>query len=62
MDIYIGTKFFGHDSAIFAVIPKTQKIFAISTERLTRYKHDIISPVKCLQKFFEYFSIDLNKN
>lgn len=61
MDIYIGTKFFGHDSAIFAVIPKTKKIFAISTERLTRYKHDIISPVQCLQKFFDYFSIDLNK-
>ena len=55
MDIYIGTKFFGHDSAIFAVIPKTKKIFAISTERLTRYKHDIFLQFNVCKSFLTIF-------
>ena len=38
----IGTNFFGHDSAIFKIDTNNKEIFAISTERLTRIKHDDI--------------------
>ena len=36
----LGTNFFGHDSAIFLMDTNKKKIFAVSTERLTRIKHD----------------------
>ena len=37
---YLGTKFFGADSAICIIDINKKKIFASSTERYTRYKHD----------------------
>lgn len=37
---YLGTKFYGHDSSIFYLDNIKKKVFAISTERLTRIKHD----------------------
>ena len=36
----MGTKFFGHDSAIAVLDFEKKDIFAISTERITRIKHD----------------------
>jgi carbamoyltransferase len=36
----MGTKFFGHDSAIAILDFEKQEIFAMSTERVTRIKHD----------------------
>jgi carbamoyltransferase len=36
----VGTKFFGHDSAICYLDTEKKEIFAISTERVTRIKHD----------------------
>ena len=36
----IGTKYCGHDSAICLIDTKNETIFAISTERVTRIKHD----------------------
>jgi carbamoyltransferase len=36
----LGVNFFGHDSAVFLLDTKNQEIFAISTERCTRIKHD----------------------
>jgi len=46
MNIF-GTKFCGHDSALCLIDTEKQKIFAISTERVTRIKHDFldISPI-----------------
>lgn len=36
----LGTNFFGHDSSVFYLDTDKKKIFALSTERLTRIKHD----------------------
>ena len=43
----LGSKFLGHDSAIALIDTKTKTLFAMSTERATRIKHDgfDISPV-----------------
>ena len=38
----LGTKFFHHDSAVFLIDSDKEEIFAISTERVTRIKHDNI--------------------
>ena len=35
-----GTNFFSHDSSVFYLDTDEKKIFALSTERLTRIKHD----------------------
>ena len=44
---YLGTKFIGSDSSIFVLDTEKKSIFAISTERVTRKKHDPfdISPI-----------------
>lgn len=43
----IGTKLFHHDSAIFILDFQNKEIFALSTERITRVKHDpsFITPI-----------------
>ena len=43
----VGTKYCGHDSALCLIDTKQKSIFAISTERVTRIKHDQldISPI-----------------
>lgn len=43
----LGTKFFGHDSALCLIDTEKKEIFAMSTERVTRIKHDWfdISPI-----------------
>ena len=38
----VGTKYCGHDSAICILNTKKRTIFAMSTERVTRIKHDQI--------------------
>ncbi len=40
MTKYLGTKFFEHDSTLFLLDTKNKKLFGISTERVTRIKHD----------------------
>jgi carbamoyltransferase len=49
----IGTKYCGHDSALCELDTKKKTIFAISTERVTRIKHDQldISPILDAYKF-----------
>ena len=59
--LIIGCKAIGHDSALFIVMPEKKEVFGLSTERLTRYKHDKISPSIVLQRFIEYYKIDRNK-
>ena len=56
----IGTKFCGHDSALCLLDIKAKKIYAISTERFTRIKHDSldITPIleACNFKNIDYVS------
>ena len=49
----IGTNFMGHDSALFYIDTTNREIFAMSTERVTRIKHDDmdISPILKKYKF-----------
>ncbi|EIF51152.1 carbamoyltransferase C-terminal domain-containing protein [Sulfurovum sp. AR] len=47
----IGTNFFGHDSAIFYIDTIKKEIFAISTERVTRIKHDWLDISPILEKY-----------
>ena len=42
--LVIGTKWYGHDSHIFFLDIENRNVFGVSTERLTRYKHDTIGP------------------
>jgi carbamoyltransferase len=58
MELYIGTKFIGHDSSIFVIDPENKKIFGINEERLTRFKHDYIFPIKSIEKFISYNNIN----
>lgn len=56
--IYIGTKFDGHDSAVFLIDQSTQKLFGLSTERITRRKHDTMFPIAALERLIGYSSIE----
>ncbi len=47
----IGTNFMGHDSAVFFIDTKAKEIFAMSTERVTRIKHDSKDPGPILEKY-----------
>ena len=52
MELFIGTNFFTmHDSSMYIINPQTKDIFAMSTERLTRYKHDYLYPLDVLDKY-----------
>ena len=56
--LQIGMKFHGHDSAIFIIDNKAKDIFGMSTERLSRYKHDDLFAIATIEKYLEYKSID----
>ncbi len=58
MELYIGINFFGHDSAIYVIDPQKKDVFAISSERITRFKHDTIFPIAAIDKYIEYSGID----
>jgi len=47
----MGTKYCGHDSAICILDTKKKEIFAISTERVTRIKHDSIDITPILEVY-----------
>ena len=51
--VIIGTKYCGHDSALCVLDTKKKSIFAMSTERVTRIKHDNmdITPILGEYKF-----------
>ncbi len=56
--LIIGCKVIGHDSSLFIIMPEVKEVFGLATERLTRYKHDRLSPAIVLKKFIEYYDID----
>ena len=47
----VGGKFFNHDSALCCIDTTKKDIFAISTERITRIKHDYGSVLPILQEY-----------
>ena len=47
----IGTNFMGHDSALFYIDTESKEIFAMSTERVTRIKHDSKDVAPILEKY-----------
>ena len=51
----MGTKYCGHDSAICLIDTEEKTIFAMSTERVTRIKHDYIdiTPILANYKFHQ---------
>ncbi len=53
----MGTKYCGHDSALCVLDTKQKKIFAISTERVTRIKHDSIDITPIIDTY-DFKSID----
>ena len=52
-----GTKYCGHDSALCLIDTKQRSIFAISTERVTRIKHDQLDISPILEKY-KFSSVD----
>jgi carbamoyltransferase len=40
--------------------PQNQSVFGISTERITRFKHDIVFPKENIKKYIDYSKIDPN--
>lgn len=55
-EIIVGTKFFDHDSSIFILNMRAKTVFAISTERVTRIKHDYDTIDPILESFPELFT------
>jgi len=47
----VGTKFYGHESALCLLDTKQKTVFAMSTERVTRIKHDSIGISPILQAY-----------
>jgi carbamoyltransferase len=58
MELYLGINFEGHDTAIYIIDKQKQEVFAISTERVTRFKHDTIFPLPAIEKYIERSGID----
>jgi carbamoyltransferase len=61
MELYLGVNFEGHDTAFYVLNPIQKEVFAISTERITRFKHDTIFPMPALEKYLEYSKIETDK-
>jgi carbamoyltransferase len=55
--LFLGVKCYGHDSALFSVFPEGKDIFAMATERLTRFKHDTLFPIPVIKRLLEYKGI-----
>ena len=53
----MGTKYCGHDSAICILDTLNKEIFAISTERVTRIKHDSMDITPIIETY-DFGNID----
>ncbi len=58
MELYLGINFEGHDTAIYILNPQEKDVFAISTERITRFKHDTIFPLLAIEKYIRHTKIN----
>ena len=59
-ELVIGANFLNHDSAIFAIDVHNRRVFGMSTERLTRYKHDRLPPIPVIQELIRAFELNPN--
>src|SRR4030095_13207853 len=57
-ELVIGANFLNHDSAIFAIDVYNRRLFGMSTERITRYKHDKIFPIPVIEELIREFGLD----
>ena len=55
--IIVGTKYCGHDSALCLLDIDKRTIFAMSTERVTRIKHDYIDITPILE-LYDFKKVD----
>ena len=53
----MGTKYCGHDSALCLLDIKQKTIFAMSTERVTRIKHDYLD-ITPIFEVYDFGSVD----
>lgn len=58
MELYLGINFENHDTAVFFMNPSDKDVFAISTERITRFKHEKVFPLPAIEKFLENTKTD----
>jgi len=56
--LVIGANLFNHDSAIFCVDVERQRAFGMSTERVTRFKHDTLFPMPVVRELLYDWGID----
>ena len=56
--LVIGANFLNHDSGIFCIDVTRERAFGMSTERITRYKHDVLPPVPVVQELLREWQID----
>jgi len=61
INLYIGTKFLGHDSAAFIIDINNKEVFGMTEERLTRFKHDSLEPIDILNRYLEYKDISIDE-
>lgn len=54
----VGTKFFGHDNAVFYIDTEKKELFALSNERVTRIKHDRASVRATVEQYPFLTSVD----
>jgi len=59
-ELQIGLNVDNHDTGIFVISEKEKEIFAISTDRITRYKHDNLLPFLALEKYIDYSNLDID--
>ena len=52
-----GTKFYGHESALCLLDTRQKTVFAMSTERVTRIKHDSIG-ISPILKAYDFKDVD----
>tara|TARA_B110000967_G_C18896961_1_gene571433 strand:+ start:2539 stop:4386 length:1848 start_codon:yes stop_codon:yes gene_type:complete len=57
-EIHIGMNLDNHDTGIFVISEHDKEIFAISTDRITRYKHDNLFPFPAIEKYIQYSKLD----
>ena len=57
-ELVIGANFLNHDSAIFAIDVHNRRVFGMSTERITRYKHDTLPPIPVIKELIREFELN----
>jgi carbamoyltransferase len=57
-ELVIGANFWNHDSAIFVIDVHNRRVFGMSTERITRYKHDTLPPIPVIKELIREFELN----